>query len=384
MSSADFWVGSEAFPHTTFYAYAYPEPPGFRDSPVTPGARYEESFGEFMLPYETMRSARDPDALLLDFLARRPCSCRRRRPLGPPVIGMPARHSRAAAAAAWLPMLLRILSLVDARWLRGTLCQRYPEEGSRAMRALWPIARNRRQFPGTIIGWTEKTAGDLGSTVTPPSARWGCRRSQPGEILDELVLPDQRLVDLEEMRVAVNEEDLARIRPGLLDQLGQEIGIAIGDPRLRSSTPSVSVRLNEGSAWQHQHDAGAPSAPGEPEGLVHEGDIGGVALGIFGVVSLAATSTISAIASWRRSKDRRRRIFAIARPQAIAGEVKSGAPSIKSGLRAVGGLTRKRPSLPALALSPDDTPMQNSWQLAALRAFRTGQGVRRGLPINAS
>jgi hypothetical protein len=69
VSSAGFWVGSEAFPQATFYAYAYPEPPGFRDSAVTPGARYEASFGEFMLPYETMRSVRDPDALLLDFLS---------------------------------------------------------------------------------------------------------------------------------------------------------------------------------------------------------------------------------------------------------------------------------------------------------------------------
>jgi len=69
VSSAGFWPGSEVFPQAAFYSYAYPEPPRFRDSEVTRGARYDEAFGEIFLPYETMRSAADPDALLLDFLS---------------------------------------------------------------------------------------------------------------------------------------------------------------------------------------------------------------------------------------------------------------------------------------------------------------------------
>jgi hypothetical protein len=36
---------------------------------VTRGARFEATLGEFVLPYDTMRAAADPDALLLDFLA---------------------------------------------------------------------------------------------------------------------------------------------------------------------------------------------------------------------------------------------------------------------------------------------------------------------------
>jgi hypothetical protein len=69
VSSAGFWPGNEAFPQASFYSYAYPEPPGFRECPVTPGAYYEAKLGEFILPYDTVRTTRDPDSLLLDFLA---------------------------------------------------------------------------------------------------------------------------------------------------------------------------------------------------------------------------------------------------------------------------------------------------------------------------
>lgn len=68
VSSAGFWPGSEAFPQAAFYSYAYPEPAGFRDRPVTPGAHFDPALGEFILPYDVVRQASDPDALLLDFL----------------------------------------------------------------------------------------------------------------------------------------------------------------------------------------------------------------------------------------------------------------------------------------------------------------------------
>ena len=69
VSSAGFWPGSGSYPHATFYSYAYPEPAGFRDRAVTPGAHYATTLGEFVLPYETVRAAADPQALLLDFLS---------------------------------------------------------------------------------------------------------------------------------------------------------------------------------------------------------------------------------------------------------------------------------------------------------------------------
>jgi Family of unknown function (DUF5996) len=69
VSSAGFWPGNEAFPRAAFYAYAYPEPAGFRDRPVAPGAAFDAMLGEFILPYDTVAQAREPDALLIDFLS---------------------------------------------------------------------------------------------------------------------------------------------------------------------------------------------------------------------------------------------------------------------------------------------------------------------------
>lgn len=69
VSSAGFWPGSDAFPQAAFYSYAYPEPTGFRDGPVPPSASFETALGEFILPYDKVRAAADPDALLLDFLS---------------------------------------------------------------------------------------------------------------------------------------------------------------------------------------------------------------------------------------------------------------------------------------------------------------------------
>jgi hypothetical protein len=70
VSSAGFWPGSAAAEgEPFFYSYAYPAPEGFVTAPVRPGsARYDAALGEFVLPYEAVRSASDPDALLLDFL----------------------------------------------------------------------------------------------------------------------------------------------------------------------------------------------------------------------------------------------------------------------------------------------------------------------------
>jgi Family of unknown function (DUF5996) len=69
VSSAGFWPGNDAFPRAAFYSYAYPEPKGFRERPMPKDAAFEPALGEFILPYDRMRAAADPDALLLDFLA---------------------------------------------------------------------------------------------------------------------------------------------------------------------------------------------------------------------------------------------------------------------------------------------------------------------------
>jgi hypothetical protein len=69
VSSAGFWPGNASFPQAAFYSYAYPEPKGFRDRPVTAGACYDTTLGEFILPYDKVRAAADPDTTLLDFLS---------------------------------------------------------------------------------------------------------------------------------------------------------------------------------------------------------------------------------------------------------------------------------------------------------------------------
>ena len=69
VSSAGFWPGGPAVDYAAFYSYAYPEPPGFRKASVGPaGAFFSEALGEFLLPYDIVRTAADPDAALFEFL----------------------------------------------------------------------------------------------------------------------------------------------------------------------------------------------------------------------------------------------------------------------------------------------------------------------------
>jgi hypothetical protein len=68
-SSAGFWPGGGGLDHAAFYSYAYPAPSGFSEFAVQPrAAAFSEALGEFLLPYDAVRSAPDPDAALLAFL----------------------------------------------------------------------------------------------------------------------------------------------------------------------------------------------------------------------------------------------------------------------------------------------------------------------------
>ncbi|MBN9546589.1 MAG: hypothetical protein J0I19_14040 [Alphaproteobacteria bacterium] len=68
VSSAGFWPGSDVFPRAAFYSYAYPQPQGFETAAIPDGAHYDATLGEFILPYDTVRAADDPDALVMAFL----------------------------------------------------------------------------------------------------------------------------------------------------------------------------------------------------------------------------------------------------------------------------------------------------------------------------
>jgi hypothetical protein len=69
VSSCGFWPGGGAVPYAAFYSYAYPAPEGFAAARVCPSAAsYNGELGEFILPYDAVREADDPDRVLLEFL----------------------------------------------------------------------------------------------------------------------------------------------------------------------------------------------------------------------------------------------------------------------------------------------------------------------------
>jgi hypothetical protein len=68
-SSCGFWPGGEGIEQPAFFSYAYPEPADFSGAPVLPDAAfYDSGLGQFILPYNVVREAADPDETLLAFL----------------------------------------------------------------------------------------------------------------------------------------------------------------------------------------------------------------------------------------------------------------------------------------------------------------------------
>jgi hypothetical protein len=66
VSSCGYWPGGSS--EGSFYAYAYPEPGDFSKWPVESPAYYDDTLREFLLPYGAVRTAEDPDAIVLGFL----------------------------------------------------------------------------------------------------------------------------------------------------------------------------------------------------------------------------------------------------------------------------------------------------------------------------
>ena len=59
VSSCGFWPGGGLINEPAFYAYAYPEPQGFKEYPIQPPeAFYHIGMGEFLLPYAVVRTCR--------------------------------------------------------------------------------------------------------------------------------------------------------------------------------------------------------------------------------------------------------------------------------------------------------------------------------------
>ena len=106
VSSAGFWPGSEAFPHAAFYAYAYPEPPGFRDRPVTPGRRFRRDARRIHPALRGGRAAPAIPTRCCSTSCRPPMPPPPTRPLGPRRAGMPDRRRRAGASPLTVPAAL--------------------------------------------------------------------------------------------------------------------------------------------------------------------------------------------------------------------------------------------------------------------------------------
>lgn len=68
VSSAGFWPGN-GYGEAMFYCYAYPTPDAMREAKVMPDAAFwNADLGEFLLPYEAVRTANDPEAMVMSFL----------------------------------------------------------------------------------------------------------------------------------------------------------------------------------------------------------------------------------------------------------------------------------------------------------------------------
>ena len=68
-SSGGFWPGNGGFGRAAYYVYAYPEPKDYGDTRLSMAeGAYNKDVGQFILPYDAVREARDPDSLLLGFL----------------------------------------------------------------------------------------------------------------------------------------------------------------------------------------------------------------------------------------------------------------------------------------------------------------------------
>ncbi len=67
--SHGFWPGGPPLPEPAFYAYAVPEPAGLKDALVQPeAAYYHAELGEFVLPYEAVRTSASPEQAIRDFI----------------------------------------------------------------------------------------------------------------------------------------------------------------------------------------------------------------------------------------------------------------------------------------------------------------------------
>ena len=174
VSSAGFWPGNDAFREAAFYSYAYPAPAGFaHGARSSPRARvWSSEMGEWLLPYEAVRGAADPDAVAAAL--PRVDLPRRRRP-GALGSGARLQHRRPGAAARRSAEsssttmaastdgddedLVRLRQALEARTLELELERTARAESERVGRLkdefLATLAHELRTPLSAILGWAK-------------------------------------------------------------------------------------------------------------------------------------------------------------------------------------------------------------------------------------
>ena len=104
VSSAGFWPGGQGIDYPAFYSYASPSPEGFAAATVRPAeAAWNPGLNQFLLPYDAVRTAGDPEQALMEFLISTYEAGRLARQMGSRGVGMPAwRAGRAAQSGVGL------------------------------------------------------------------------------------------------------------------------------------------------------------------------------------------------------------------------------------------------------------------------------------------
>jgi hypothetical protein len=73
--SAGFWPGNGGYGRAAFYSYAAPVPAGLSEAAIAGAGSFDKALGEFVLDYDVMRAAADPQQTLLDFLQNTYSAC---------------------------------------------------------------------------------------------------------------------------------------------------------------------------------------------------------------------------------------------------------------------------------------------------------------------
>ena len=179
VSSAGFWPGGNGIDYPAFYAYAYPAPNGYRTASVKPEAAFwHDGLSEFMLPYEAVQTAADPDEALMAFLVSTYEAAANLGRMGPRPAGMCAGKAAPRAQAG-----CRIGEKMDFLAADGTVEREDgPSQGALPAGRRWRRSRDdlhvragTRQNHHRPHGSSRRPAGPQGRRTPGAAGDRGCK-----------------------------------------------------------------------------------------------------------------------------------------------------------------------------------------------------------------